>query len=456
MNKMTNRVAIYVLISIIGLGAWFRFFQLNFESLSLDELMVMNVTDPKHSILILINLSQTYGGQAFNMLLYFLFSVFSHTAEVGRYACVLAGIISIPAFFLLMREFSSQKVSLIGALLVAINYWHITYSQEVNFYSLVFLFSILSYLFFIRSIKDYGTSSLYGYTFSTVALINIHSYGFLLFICQLITLTILFFSYKPKTVVLQGFFLSAIAILLFTPWNEYLLNELWVGYSWAEKPKFYFGLAYFNNYFGKDIIATILAGLFILLFLKWVFESRRIATHGQLNLIVLAWVFLSLLLPFAKSMIGNSILNIQYTIITIPALIIAICIGWENFKHTTIKIVMMSVFFLSSLITLFIIKDYYKEVNKPQIREASEFVLTKNTQNNYPIFTDAAWRVKFYFKNTSSRVIEDDSLIYLPNAKKVWLFSFSEEFENSIADNFLIIEKQHFHQVNVLLLERNQ
>lgn len=454
---MYNKKVVWSLLAgITLLGTWLRLYQLNTESLSMDELMVINSNDPEHHILTIINLSRIWGGQTFNMLLYSLFSLFSYTSDVGRYTCAIAGIISIPAFYLLMREFSSQKVSLIGALLVAINYWHITYSQEVNFYSLVFLFSILSYLFFIRSIKDYGTSSLYGYTFSTVALINIHSYGFLLFISQLITLTILFFSYKPKTVVLQGFFLSAIAILLFTPWNEYLLNELWVGYSWAEKPKFYFGLAYFNNYFGKDIIATILAGLFILLFLKWVFESRRIATHGQLNLIVLAWVFLSLLLPFAKSMIGNSILNIQYTIITIPALIIAICIGWENFKHTTIKIVMMSVFFLSSLITLFIIKDYYKEVNKPQIREASEFVLTKNTQNNYPIFTDAAWRVKFYFKNTSSRVIEDDSLIYLPNAKKVWLFSFSEQIENGVADNFVLMEQHRFHKVNVLLLERNQ
>jgi hypothetical protein len=289
-----------------------------------------------------------------------------------------------------------------------------------------------------------------------VTLVNIHSYGFLLFICQLITFAIVFFVYKPKAIVLQGFILSAIAILLFTPWNESLLNELWVGYSWAERPKFYFGLAYFNNYFGKDILATILAGCFILLFLKWAIESRKEKAHSQLNLIVLAWIVLSLFVPFAKSMIGNSILNIQYTIITIPALIIAICIGWETIKHGAIKIVMMAVFFLSSLITLIIIKDYYKAVNKTQIREASEFVVTKNAQSNYPIFTDAAWRVKFYFKNTSNHVIEDDSLMYLPDARKIWLFSFSDQIENSVPSNFNLLEQQPFHQVNILLLERNQ
>jgi uncharacterized membrane protein len=453
---MNKKLALFFLICITVLGAWIRLYQLNYESLSLDELMVINLNDPKYYILTIIDLSRTYGGQAFNLLLYSLFSLFSYTSDVGRYTCAIAGIVSIPAFYLLMREFSSQKVSLIGALLVALNYWHITYSQEVNFYSLLFLFSILSYFFFIRSIKNSGTSSFYGYAFSTVALINIHSYGFLLFICQLITFVIIFFVYKPKATVLQGFVLSALAILLFAPWNESLLNELWVGYSWAERPKVYFGLAYFNNYFGKDIITTVLAGFFILLFLKWALESRKVATNSQLNLIVLAWIFLSLLLPFVKSMIGNSILNIQYTIITIPALIIAICIGWENFKHTTIKIAMMGVFFLSSLITLFIIKDYYKAVNKTQIREASEFVVAKNTQNNYPIFTDAAWRVKFYFKSDSSRVIEDDSLIYVPNAKKIWLFSFSDQVETTVTDNFNVVDKHHFHQVNVLLLERNQ
>ncbi|MBP9134892.1 MAG: glycosyltransferase family 39 protein [Saprospiraceae bacterium] len=454
---MMNKRLVFVFLTCITLlGAWLRLYQLNYESLSLDELMVMNLTDPELDILTIINISRMHGGQTLNMLLYSLFSLFSYTSDVGRYTCAIVGIVSIPAFYLLMREFSSQKVSLIGALLVAINYWHITYSQEVNYHSLVFLFSILSYLFFVRSIKDSGTSSFYGYAFSTVALINIHSYGFLLFICQLITFAIIFFVYKPKATVLQGFVLSAIAILLFTPWNDFLLNELWVGYSWAERPKFYFGLAYFNNYFGKDIISTVFAGLFILLFLKWAIESRKVATHGQMNLIVLAWIFLSLLLPFIKSMIGNSILNIQYTFITIPALIIAICIGLENFERTTIKITMMGVLVLSSLITLFIIKDYYRVVNKPQLREASEFVVTKNTQNNYPIFTDNAWQINFYFKNTFSRVIEDDSLIHVPNAKKVWLFSSSDQIENSVADNFVLVEKHHFHQVNVLLLERNQ
>jgi len=53
-------------------------------------------------------------------------------------------------------------------------------------------------------------------------------------------------------------------------------------------------------------------------------------------------------------------------------------------------------------------------------------------------------------------VIEDDSLIHVPNAKKVWLFSSSDQIENSVADNFVLVEKHHFHQVNVLLLERNQ
>ena len=55
----------------------------------------------------------------------------------------LAGVVSIPVIYLCGRELLDRRAGLFAALLTAANPWHLYWSQNARFYSLVFLFSAL-------------------------------------------------------------------------------------------------------------------------------------------------------------------------------------------------------------------------------------------------------------------------------------------------------------------------
>jgi uncharacterized membrane protein len=67
---------------------------------------------------------------------------------------VLIGVLGLVAMYALGREVGGRKAGLAACFFTAINWFHILYSQEVRFYGLLFLFTVLSYLFFIRAYRQ--------------------------------------------------------------------------------------------------------------------------------------------------------------------------------------------------------------------------------------------------------------------------------------------------------------
>jgi len=142
-----------ILAVIILLGALLRLYHVNYQSLWLDELYSIVPTDPKNSLKSVIEYSKSDQPPLFFIYLYYFFKVFGYSEPLGRVACSLIGIAGIPAIYFLAKECEDKKTALFAALLTAINYFHIYYSQELRFYSMAFLFATLSYLFFIRAFK---------------------------------------------------------------------------------------------------------------------------------------------------------------------------------------------------------------------------------------------------------------------------------------------------------------
>lgn len=70
----------------------------------------------------------------------------------ARLPAVVFGVLSIPVFYILSRNFVSRGSALIGALLAVFSGWHLHYSQFSRFYSAVFLFGLLSFLLYYRAL----------------------------------------------------------------------------------------------------------------------------------------------------------------------------------------------------------------------------------------------------------------------------------------------------------------
>ncbi len=216
---------IYLLIGIILLGVALRLIGLNFQSFWLDEIYSMNGSDPSKTVAEVIEYSKTDQPPLYFLLLHFWLKFFSFNDFYGRLLSAAIGITGIVAMFFVGREFKDIKTGLITSFLTAINYFHIYYSQEARFYSLLFLMSALSYLFFLLSIKRQKAIYFTGYVVFTTLVIYTHYYGLVAFASQGILFIFLMIYYKKPARLFVYVGTSAIIVMiLISPWITILFR----------------------------------------------------------------------------------------------------------------------------------------------------------------------------------------------------------------------------------------
>ncbi len=148
---MGKEKIILILIVILGLGL--RLINLN-QSLWLDEASQAQMS------------SMSIRGIWFDRQADFhppLFYIISHywlalgTNEVWlRLLPVIFGVVAIPMVYFLAREFGEAKLGLMSAFLLAINPFHIYYSQEFRSYSLLALLGVISFYLYYKKSKWLG------------------------------------------------------------------------------------------------------------------------------------------------------------------------------------------------------------------------------------------------------------------------------------------------------------
>lgn len=114
-------------------------------------------------------------------------------------------VITVPLVYLLGKRLFHTKVGLIAAVLLAVNAFHIQYSQEARSYALVVLLVTLSSLFFARGVERPSSwRSWDGYAVFTAAAIYAHWYALLVLVAQLCSLAFL----PRRNVPWEGIFTS--------------------------------------------------------------------------------------------------------------------------------------------------------------------------------------------------------------------------------------------------------
>src|SRR5689334_13818440 len=150
--RLRNYSDRWPVIAILLIGFLIRIRGLTYQSLWLDELHTMNEAGYNISFSELFHYLRCCDQHP---PLYFLlekisFSLFGHNAWAARFVSVLAGTAGIGAMYLLGKELYDKKAGWIAAILTAVNFYHISYSQEARPYILAFLFAALSFVWFIR------------------------------------------------------------------------------------------------------------------------------------------------------------------------------------------------------------------------------------------------------------------------------------------------------------------
>jgi uncharacterized membrane protein len=142
-----------ILLSLTIIGVFLRFYNLGFNSLWLDEATTLNWSKPGFFEIWEISRSIDFHPPLFHWIEHIML-IFGQSEFVLRTAPAIFGILTIPVFYLIGKEFHDKNVGVISAALLTFSYFGIYYSQEAYSYSTVlFVFSlvILFYLLAIRT-----------------------------------------------------------------------------------------------------------------------------------------------------------------------------------------------------------------------------------------------------------------------------------------------------------------
>jgi len=446
----------WTLLFIILVGGFLRIYKLDSESLWYDELHSIIPTAPAQSLASIIEYCKTDQPPFFFLYLHYFFKLFGYSEWIGRLASALVGIAAIPVMFALGKEIQNVKTGLFAAGLTSINYFHIYYSQELRFYSMAFLLSALSFFFMVRIINRNRGLDYVLYTFSTSALLYTHYYGVIIFVTQIVILGVV--SLLPKKREPSFYYRSlaagGVAALSFIPWLPTLLQDTKIEQFWIPVPKIIFPARYFFDYTGKDEVSALIFGILILLFIAYFFkpENRKNAAYWML----VVWISVSLALPYFRSIFSTPILHVRYTIVTLPAWILLIAIGFDGIRTKQYKYILALLVVVSSITNLFIPSGHFSRVDKPQLRETSKNLAEHVGRDSIPILSPIPWHFNYYLNGYG---LEAKQFSLQGNLEHFWFLQsktsteMDEEFQKLI-EGYRINQEIVNIDARALLLEK--
>lgn len=465
------------LFAILLLAIFLRLYKLDFQSLWVDELYSIVPVYPLNTVEFIINYCKSDQPPLFFLILHFWMKLFSYTPLSGRMLVAVFGILGVIAMYFLGKEVSNRKIGLLASFLTSINYFHIYYSQELRFYSLLFLLTVLSFLFFVRSYKKRTFTYYVLYVISTIALLYTQYYGLIIFVTQGIIFIFYVILNKEKiSFIITGIVLAIIIFGSFIPWLEILIHDAQITSYWIQEPKPYFFFGYYRVYWGRDFLTekvTLFIGFIYIWHLVTSFRNKTITKEGTVTaILIISWILFSYLIPYVRSVTSTPILFPRYTLVTLPAIFIVIALGLDLIKRKLFRVTLIALIFSGVMIHMFVVEKYYTVITKAQLREAAQVVI-KNHKSDVIVYSNFEWWYNFYFYSTNPRIFvrgryptdEKYDLAFfineVGNQKEFWVLSGQIE-SNALTDsqaaytkeNFRIKENHTFYQASAVLYER--
>lgn len=468
MNKLIKRIIENKwLLLILLIASILRFYNLDFQSLWMDEIYTMNISSPNFSLKEFH--SEMLLREGFPYLYYILikisYFIFGYSSVVARGFSAVVGILSVYAIYILGKELSNKKTGLIAALLLAINEYCIYVSQDARLYTLYLLISIFSFYKLILFIKSQSIKNTIWYGISAGLLISVNFFGFINLLSQ--TILVLYFIFISERKLIKTFFLKSvyaaiIAILIFLPNYDMLLKLLGYKVFWVPKPTSESFELLFKEFLGNfEMTQFIFTSLFIY-YLFIVFKEKTknhlvvsINTPKTFSFVIyLTWSFVFIFFLMVKSYGEVSLILTRYFISVLPVIILVLATSISFIKNKVVQTILILVISLLTLSNLFVVKKYYFSINKAQFREASLTVINNNPQG-HEVYTSQKYWFDYYFTREKSKLTTEIELETLLNemasdSTKIKSFWYIDAFgktynpsekSQAIIDKYFVIDK---------------
>mgnify|MGYP001162511552 CR=1 FL=1 len=382
-----NNLFIYILVFLIMLlGFVFRFYNINFENLWLDEIYSFWVTDPN------LSFSETYlrvqTTESIPFLYYYLVKIcnkiFGYDPIVGRCFSAFFGFLSIFTIGILCKKITQNKSYLFAACLVSLNIFLIINSQEMRVYIFTFFLISLSLIFFFNLLKEDKTNiftiNFLFFTIFTFLSILSHPFAVILLASIIIFLTIDYIFFLKK-----HFKVNISLILILFPIIGFLYHYFsYVSLSnigWLEQPSLkFFTDFYFSKFFGSRLLGIV--HLLILVVLLFYFRKEIGKKREIIFLFVL--LFLSYFIPLVYGHFINPIIFPKYIIfVLIPiTLIISILVFFIENRNLRNFVISLLVFInLANHLTESTLSQFFSERQRFNPNFYKAFEIIEKSQN---------------------------------------------------------------------------
>ena len=490
---MKNKKIFILIVLIILLGTFLRFYNLGSKSFWQDEgatalaikkygtLGIIKNTYEKGQIL-----PEYYYPYNDDLPFYYIFlsgwvKIFGMNEFSFRSFSAISGSLALIAIFYLGKYLFDEKVALLSTFLASINPILIWYSQEARQYTYLLFLSLISLILLLKSLKEDKTKYIFGFlVVSTI--IAYSNFPWLMFIIfeGLFALFIICKNYfkKPRLskkiviafVLIGIIYLPIIGRAVFTHTNTIKfygrpsLSQIarlsvqlsnWLYPSESMRQKIYSFSLHFTLYEWALLLSVLLSALlFNVLFLVGIAKSFYKKNSAILLMLMFFFpVLFALLVSLIHPIV--TIFHIKLMLYIIPAYLIFVSIGITRTKFSGHLTAIILIIIILSILPLY---AFFTNTDKQQFREAAEFL-----PKNELIFVNiqaAQVTFKYYYGEKDNVIgINDVNELesHLNNVNSFWMlltFTKYSDPENKIREysneNYRLMEKKEFFDIELL------
>lgn len=374
-----QNILIFILILLLGL--YLRLNNITFHSFWYDELFSVDFSHPSNTFQETLKLTiEDVHPPFYQTILWIWLKIFGLNEFNARLLSVIIGIMTVIASYYLSKEFYNQKYSLVVAFLLSSNIFLVWYSQEARSYQLTVLLSILSYLYLYRAILTENKKNLFLYWLVTIIWMYTHYFSFFIIASQFVFTFIymIFFTNNKKqlikTIILTAliFFISLLPLL---PYILEISNS--EKFSFLLEPSPLYFLTFIHFYFGYGGVFFVLIAF--LLNLYFILTTKINNKEKVFLLMLFSWVFFGYFILYLKSIFSFSLIQLRYTIVMIPPIILLSVFGVSKLKKYLQMIILFIVIIFSFKVLFFDYHDTYKQDHRNVLKYVSKY-------NSIPIY----------------------------------------------------------------------
>jgi mannosyltransferase len=394
--------ALLALLAIMFLGAVLRFYGLGFQSLWAGELASWDFGGRDTISRVVQDGSQP---PFYFLILHFARWIFGDSEWALRLPSAIAGWLCIPAIYFLGKKLYSEREGIIAALLVAVLWPTVYYSQEARPYAMLILLSILATYFWwdlVQSLRYRGElprREAACYIVCAVLCAYTHYFGLLLVMLQGAALAALAWDSLRKVALLY-----APVALAFLPWLPGMIGQLRDGSpSGQAQPLLQALPGYFQFLFGRSALLSLGAWslLCFLLLRGWDdLRPRRKDTGVPPGLLLAAWAAGPFVVSYAVSPSPAWMFTNENLLVSLPAVYLlvarAVTRAFSGRAAWVFQGTVAVGLGAASLAYLLFSMDYYTTPSKEQVREAVAYAASHKEGGTLVVRCDAGHRLDYY------------------------------------------------------------